>query len=214
MMPWSTNPDFQPKSHAMPNLKTFYNRIHIRGSDSIYEDVFPYQLDDSNSIAYYEFRGDGPPPSDLKPLEGAIYLNRSGREVFAFVRNAWVEWKGLPPSWKSWPSSQDRINCLIAHPYVKNRWLWVTKSFLLWHSADGITRTLHPSSRERSGLNWPPTPLRDLLSSVISQNLDPNPGRKLQPLVEEFAASGAQNAQLKPGQKRKQRVGDEHNAFG
>ncbi|KAI0303059.1 hypothetical protein BC826DRAFT_983110 [Russula brevipes] len=120
----------QPKAYI--SLST---TIRIR-TTPFHRQEFARQL--SLRIHYFEFRGQGSPPTDLG-YPGDVWLNTRPGELSLYARtlNDWVIWPGPRKAKKQ----------MFEHPLVPGRYLWCTRKHVLWYTCDGIRKSASLQTR-------------------------------------------------------------------
>ncbi|KAI0301878.1 hypothetical protein B0F90DRAFT_1667717 [Multifurca ochricompacta] len=103
-------------------------------------DSFPYEVirDNGLQIHYFEFRGQGPPPSDLG-YPGDVWLNVRPGELSLYARTL--------SEWVIWPGPRKAKKHMFEHPLITGRYLWCTRKHVLWYTCDGIRKSASLQTR-------------------------------------------------------------------
>jgi hypothetical protein len=131
-----------PVSAQQPHITCHYRAFRVR---ELPED-YPYHLEPSSEsstkilVPYYEFRGKGPPPTDIGKL-GDLYLDLADVKTYALyvlTRTGWTMWDPLPTQSSAVPP----VSELIAHPQSTklNRYLWCDGCQPSWYSLTTLGR--------------------------------------------------------------------------
>lgn len=127
-----------PRSIERPDIVCHNREFYVR---ELPED-YPYQLETSKewtniAIPFYEFRGRGPPPTDIGN-PGDIYL-QTGVETFILHVRTGTEWKVWDPL-PTWGSIVPPASEFLAHPDSKglNRYFWCDGYQLGWYALSSV----------------------------------------------------------------------------
>lgn len=131
-----------PISAQQPHIVRHYRAFQV---SELPED-YPYHLEPSSeqstkiNVPYYEFRGKGPPPTDIGKL-GDLYLDLTDVKSYALyvlTRMGWTMWDPLPAQSGTVPPVPE----LLAHPQSSklNRYLWCDGCQLGWYSLTSLGR--------------------------------------------------------------------------
>lgn len=133
-MPCITN----PKPTSASPLPFAYERRHF--TVKTLPDSFPYEVirDNGLQIHYFEFRGQGPPPTDLG-FPGDVWLNVRPGELSLYARTL--------TEWVIWPGPRKAKKQMFEHPLVPGRYLWCTRKHVLWYTCDGIRKSASLQTR-------------------------------------------------------------------
>jgi hypothetical protein len=135
--PWLSNP--YPKSTQQPGITRLNKKFRHHWPLGM-EASYPYEyfpLDDT--VHYFEFRGEGPPPSDIG-YPGDIYidLTEGSPAVYAMGITEWVLWHGHL-SCKAGHRDPREIKP-FSHPLLRDRILWCSEKTVMWYSRDTIRK--------------------------------------------------------------------------
>ena len=127
-----------PSSIEQPDIKCHNREFYVPEVP----DDYPYQMEKSKSstnisIPFYEFRGNGPPPTDIgNPGDVYLQIGAENLTLYAKMRSGWKIWNPLP----MWGSMLPPASELIAHPDSDNlkRYLWCDGYQLGWYALSGV----------------------------------------------------------------------------
>jgi hypothetical protein len=128
-----------PNSVEQPGIICHNREFYVR---ELPED-YPYQLETPSesstniTIPFYEFRGKGPPPTDIGN-PGDVYIE-TGADAFALyakMRTGWKTWDPLPTWGGIFPPASE----FLAHPDLENlnRFFWCDGYQLGWYALSGV----------------------------------------------------------------------------
>ena len=127
-----------PKPTSASPIPFVFERRHF--TVKTLPDSFPYEVirDNGLQIHYFEFRGQGSPPTDLG-YPGDVWLNVRPGELSLYARTL--------SEWVIWPGPRKAKKQMFEHPLVPGRYLWCTRKHVLWYTCDGIRKSASLQTR-------------------------------------------------------------------